>query len=421
MPAHRRTKREKPEKPSADFPLQAHPNGQWCKRIRGDLHYFGVWDDPQAALNKYLDERDDLQAGRTPRPADDDGLTIQELCNDFLKAKLHQVETGELSPRTFADYKRATDAIVKEFGLRRLVSDLRSSDFTQFRRKLAEGRGVVALGNIVRHIRIVFRYASENELIERPVKFGTVFREPSKKAKRKAGQQSRQKNGLRMFEAAELRTILDALDGKPIKLKSARKPVTLAADPTLKAMVLLAINCGFGQSDVASLPMPAVDLKKASVEFPRPKTGVERRCPLWPETVAALRPIIAARPAPRDPADEGLLFLTATGRRWVRTVRTGEKFTPIDEVAEAFAEVLKALGLKRPGLNFYAIRHTFRTIADESRDEPAVDLIMGHADEADDMGARYVERIDRKRLADVANSVRRWLWPVRFKVMPRTA
>src|SRR5438093_7243913 len=57
----------RPEKPYPDFPLTPHPNGSWCKRIRGRLFYFGRWDNWQEALEEYLDQRDDLHAGRTPK------------------------------------------------------------------------------------------------------------------------------------------------------------------------------------------------------------------------------------------------------------------------------------------------------------------------------------------------------------------
>jgi hypothetical protein len=43
----------RPAKPTPDFPLFAHGNRQWAKKIKGKLHYFGPWSDPEAALAKY--------------------------------------------------------------------------------------------------------------------------------------------------------------------------------------------------------------------------------------------------------------------------------------------------------------------------------------------------------------------------------
>ena len=40
--------RKKPEKPRKNFPLSPANNGQWCKKIKGRIHYFGVWADPAA-------------------------------------------------------------------------------------------------------------------------------------------------------------------------------------------------------------------------------------------------------------------------------------------------------------------------------------------------------------------------------------
>lgn len=76
----------KPAKPYPEFPLTAHPAGYWCKKIRGRLHYFGPWPDPDGALAKYMEQKDDLHAGREPK-ADPEELTVKEAANLFLNGK----------------------------------------------------------------------------------------------------------------------------------------------------------------------------------------------------------------------------------------------------------------------------------------------------------------------------------------------
>ena len=76
-------RRTKPAKPRRDFPLFAHQNGQWAKKIRGKIHYFGCWDDPTSAENHYLEIREYLQAGRRP-PDTSGGCRVRDLCNHFL-------------------------------------------------------------------------------------------------------------------------------------------------------------------------------------------------------------------------------------------------------------------------------------------------------------------------------------------------
>ena len=108
-------KLNKPAKPHRDFPLFAHNTGRWAKKIRGRIHYFGRWNDPDAALKRYLDQKDDLLAGRKPRRPGD-GLIIRDLCNRFLTAKRHRVTSGEVQLRTWRDYHETCKVIVRTFG-----------------------------------------------------------------------------------------------------------------------------------------------------------------------------------------------------------------------------------------------------------------------------------------------------------------
>src|SRR5262245_928665 len=174
----------KPAKPHPDFPLFAHATRRWAKKIRGKMHYFGPWGDPQGALQRYLDQKDDLLAGRVPRPCKD-GVTVRDLLNHFLTSKKRRLDSGEITPYTFSDYYQTCERIKGAFGLARPVSDLAADDFEAFRAALAKTRGVVALGNEIQRVRVVFKFAYDNHLIDAPVRYGQGFRRPNRKALRR--------------------------------------------------------------------------------------------------------------------------------------------------------------------------------------------------------------------------------------------
>src|SRR5262249_15489440 len=129
-----------------------------------------------------------------------------------------------------------------------------------------------------------------------PARFGEQFRRPSAKVMRK----HRKEQGPKMFEAAEV------------------KPMLAAAGQPLRTMILLGINCGYGNSDLGTLPLTALDLKRGWLSYARPKTGIDRRCPLWPETIKALREWLKVRPEAKKAEHAGLVFLTVTGDSWAK-------------------------------------------------------------------------------------------------------
>jgi integrase len=368
----------KPSKPYPEFPLFPHATKRWAKKIRGQLHYFGPWDDWRAALDSYDKQKDALHSGRTPR-ADPAALTVKNVANRFLRAKEEAMKAGELARRTWLDYRSIMEMLIKGMGARRIVADLQPSDFAALKNKLAKRNGPHRMCTVIQVIRCAFKHAYDSDMLDRPIRFGPAFERTSKKTLRL----HRARQGAKLFTAEEVWRLIDA------------------AGRAMHAMILLGINCGFGNADCGTLPLSAVDLQAGMIDYPRPKTGIPRRCALWAETIEAIREAMAKRPAPKKEEDAGLVFLTKYGTSWNKDDNAGP-------VTQEMRKLLAKLGINGHR-NFYTLRHTFRTVADESKDQPAVDYIMGH--EVPHMSSVYRETISDERLRAVADRVHKWLFP----------
>jgi integrase len=356
------------------------------------LHYFGPhWKSKDqtganaaadAALEDYNRQKDDLLAGRTPRAVPKlDSLTVKDLANYYLEERQKDVDSGNLSPRTWRDYRAIMHMLVDGLGKGKLVSTLCPQDFSDLKTTLAKRNGPARMSTVVQVIRSAFKFADDAELLDKPVRFGPTFKRTSKKTLRI----DRGKKGPKLFTPEEIRKLIGA------------------AGTQVKAMILLGINAGYGNTDCGTLQQSSLDLERGVADFPRPKTGIARRCILWPVTIAAIKEAIASRPGPKDPADAGLVFITKYGQAWAKETNAGP-------LVHEMRKLLKSLGINgRHRLGFYTLRHTFRTIADEAKDQPACDFAMGH--ESPHMSSHYRETISDERLRAVTDHVRTWLFP----------
>jgi integrase len=170
------------------------------------------------------------------------------------------------------------------------------------------------------------------------------------------------------------------------------------------AMTLLAVNGGLGQTDLGRLPWSALRLSPLPhLDYRRPKTEVDRSVPLWPETLSAIQAIPAGQP-------QDLVFRYSDGRAWAEpnVTREGGAIVAVsmrDKIRHWLRKLGEESGHQFPG--FYALRHTFRTVADEANDQHAIHRIMGHS--LPGMSGHYVERIGLDRLLAVTEHVRAWL------------
>ena len=90
-----------------------------------------------------------------------------------------------------------------------------------------------------------------------------------------------------------------------------------------------------------------------------------------------------------------------------------------DNISKAFRKLTRACEIEKDGRGFYSLRRTFETVAGNTKDQVAVDYVMGHVDES--MAAIYRQGIDDQRLIDVSNHVHNWLFPKPAKTPAKRA
>ncbi len=189
-------------------------------------------------------------------------MTVKELANHYLYERQKDVDAGTLALRTWRDYRAIMEMLVHGLGKSKLVATLGPQDFSDLKKKLAKRSGAARRCTVVQVIRSAFKFADDSDMLDRPIRFGPAFKRTAKKTLRI----DRAKQGPKLFTADEVRKLIGA------------------AGTQVKAMLLLGINCGYGNNDCGTLRVSSIEFEKGVIDFPRPKTGIPRRCPLWPET-----------------------------------------------------------------------------------------------------------------------------------------
>jgi len=201
----RRKSAVKAPKRQPRFPLWLHSGtGQWTKKIKGRMFYFGTNQDE--ALARYSAHLDELK-NPSPAKVDPERATVKTLANVFLTHKKSAVEIGELTARSFRDYLKTCEGMTDALGKATAVDSISAERLLAYRRELAKRLGPVSLSNEINRCRVVFNFAFENGLIDKPVRFGEF-----KRAKKSALRKSRAEKGSRLFEPADLRQIIEAAD-----------------------------------------------------------------------------------------------------------------------------------------------------------------------------------------------------------------
>lgn len=359
-------KKSKPPKPHPDFPLTPHNNGQWCKKIKGTLYYFGTWGNPAGALAEY--EASIADPNFTAQSA----ITLMDLCNAFMTHKEEQSTAGEILEDTWKEYDRVCKRLMGILGKTLPIENLGPAHFQYLRAELAKQIKVATtLRNELTKLRVLFAWTYDAGHVGQPLRYREALKRPPMRLMREARNTAEKL----LYTQKEIYALLDKADGY------------------MKPAIYLGINCGMGNRDVCEITWESI--KGEWLDFPRPKNAIKRRACLWPETVKALE-------AWRKESPESLWV--CCGERGQQLGQGSSRNTPIGHKMEPIMKAAKVSSARR---GFYTLRHTYRTVADPQGDLPAIMMTMGHADQS--ISATYRHKISDERLKAVAEFVRQWL------------
>jgi integrase len=309
---------------SDKFPLTRHPTGQYCKKIRGKMYYFG--SDKQEALQRYIDQAAYLH-GRNhnyQKPVND-SMTLKQLSDMFLKYQFAKVKANAITAQHYNDQVSSLNKLMAFLGQGRRIKEISTLDLQNYKRKLEKQYTASnhRLNLHISNLKTLFHWATKNDILKQIPNIDAVSRSKIVNKQR------------RIFTQEEITKLL------------------AAADTNMKAMIWLGLNCGFGCTDCSELQWKYLDLANGRVIFPRGKTGVPRNLLLWPETIEAIKAI---------PKKGKLVFYTARGNPFVRNVLKidadgNENYLPINSITTKFSRLIKRVGLDVPkGTSFYTLR-----------------------------------------------------------------
>ena len=340
---------------SDKFPLTLHPTGQYCKKIRGHIYYFG--SDRKQALENYLDQAIFLHGyNNTLLKSVYGNMTLKEICDIYLKYQHTKLQADNLTVRHHNDQIRSLKKLTDFLGENCKIKSISTLSLQNYKRSLQKHYSSVCRMNL--HLSIMkamFHWAKKNDILKNIPNIDAISRV-------KVIHQHRF-----IFNSKQINRLLSLADIK------------------MQAMIWLGLNCGFGCTDCAYLKWTDLDLINSRVILPRRKTGIYRDLPLWPETVKSLRKVKRRG---------SLVFFSSRGNPYIQTnikidVSGNEKYTITNLISTQFRRLIIKAGLNVPkGTGFYTFRRTAATIAARSGDPFAVQRLLGHANLT--MATRYV-------------------------------
>ncbi len=293
--------------------------------------------------------------GETVAASGESGKTVKSLVEKWLKVKMDEVTTGQLSAVRLASIRvhiaHVANYLGEDADAAGIDEDKLSGIFNYCVSKLAERQQSPDSGWSKAYAKEVFLAARcwARWLVEEH-----VIDEPRNLNSRRFAFGSANEN-IETFEAEEVRRIVSEATAK------------------LRLALLLQLNCGATQADVSDLLDSEVDWLAGRIVRKRSKTRKRANTPtvnylLWPATFALLQ---------EHRSGQQRVLVTKTGKPFVYKRLIEGNYRAVDSFGDLFRRLQKRLGLKKP---MKLLRKTSATLL---KSHPVhaqfVDLFLGHA------------------------------------------
>lgn len=353
--------------------LTKSSDGRWRKQIDGKMRYFGSvnpksvnrsYKDAERKYYQFLIDRERNNGVETAIQ----NLTVAEFAEKYLESEYARYARGEITAVWFEAVR------------------CHISDFAQ---RVNEGKRLRFLSELD-----LEQYRNETLLLPKSDKTGRKISTHTARARLSTVKQMTKWG----YQTKLIETLPRNLDGfskvkhKTVEVQTfSRKEIELLytnANERMKCWMLLALNCGYGQKDIADMRVGEISLMSRRIRRNRSKTKVLTDHKLWPITIELLKQT--------GRFEAGLnerVFLSRFGRPLVSEDYRNDKLLRSDGIRTMFEKLRMKVGLEA-GRGFYTLRKTAAT--EIERIDPLVtEMFLGHVERG--MKKHYAGR-DWKRL-----------------------
>jgi len=151
---------------SDKFPLTLHPTGQYCKKIKGKIRYFGT--DKKKAVERYLTQATYLHGAQSLlQKASNGKMTLKQLCDLYLQYQHSRVLAGNLTPKHYNDQIGSLNRLMSFLGQGCKIESISTLDLQNYKRQLQSHYASVDRLNLnISDMKAMFHWARRNDVLE---------------------------------------------------------------------------------------------------------------------------------------------------------------------------------------------------------------------------------------------------------------